>query len=166
MARVVPRDGAGIMTNPQVALGIFKQAHDAAVMQLRRVDRIEGAKLFAVESGQTAIGANPNISIMSLRHCGNRILRQTIFGLPNANRVAIFERGAAACTTDESAQPNARAANEDAEDSTMMRGKSLQGVQLRWADEWRRDSIRTQLASLAQVRRATISLSMRPPDLA
>ena len=52
--------------------------------QLRRVRRIENCELVSIEAHQAVERAEPEVTILSLRDGGGRVLRQTILGPPGA----------------------------------------------------------------------------------
>src|SRR5436305_11552795 len=76
---------SAISANPQRTIFRYAKSRDNAAIQFRRVLRIENGELRAIETRQTFLGSDPQVTIVSLNDSLDRILRKTFIGLPDAN---------------------------------------------------------------------------------
>src|SRR5438046_3042174 len=79
---------ARFMANPKHPIGALKQARDAAVRQLGGIAGIERGETQTVGAHQAVVGAQPKVTIMSLRDGGDAVLRPPgTFLLPNLKKL-------------------------------------------------------------------------------
>ena len=82
-----PRQARVFSSNPQRSAAIFKDLHNPAVVNARRVERVEHNEAHSVEPSQTVLRPHPEIPVARLRQGGYRVLRQTILRLPRIHHV-------------------------------------------------------------------------------
>jgi hypothetical protein len=75
-------------SDPQSAVGGGKKAEDAVLMDGRRVIAVEDHELSAIETNQATGRADPQEVIRRLGERLDGFFRQSIFGMPNAPRIA------------------------------------------------------------------------------
>src|SRR5687768_18602591 len=73
--------------DPKSAILSFAQGGDGMGFQFRRVFAVEHGEFDAVETRQAFLRADPEIAITSLNNRFDKIVRQSVFGLPKANRM-------------------------------------------------------------------------------
>ena len=84
---LILRHLAVFRANPQRAFGGFKQARNAAAVQVGRVVFVENREADAVEPRQSIVGAHPQIAVARLDHGRDLVLRQPLLHLPGAREI-------------------------------------------------------------------------------
>ena len=95
---------------------IDEKAHDTAVPDLGSacVVIVENGEVRAIETRQSVIGAQPQVTVGRLFNCGNGIMRQAVFRLPRAKKVTGEVVGIGATISDMHAGREEKQRQEDA----------------------------------------------------
>src|SRR5205823_4798421 len=77
-----PRQFACLVPDPQAALAILEQTRYAAALELWCIGIIKKDKPDSIESHQSAISPQPQVSVLRLHDRSHRIFRQALLRLP------------------------------------------------------------------------------------
>jgi hypothetical protein len=89
---LVTGERASFLADPECSAHVLKQTGDPPVREPGGIRRIEHLKPFSVESSQAAEGSKPEIAVAGLHRRSHEILRQSVLGLPDSDRIAVGQK--------------------------------------------------------------------------